>query len=102
MKYITSDYSIDIDDMFVDRDQFDAVRSDLAAEIDWEIISEMLVSMGWTRVNLAYHHTKQPAVNLIEDWVSENIQGTFKFHGNRWIFDNEKDAALFALRWVDG
>jgi hypothetical protein len=44
----------------------------------------------------------------IQAWCHENCSGKVKFDYQdwgeymdvKWVFDNEKDAALFALRWL--
>lgn len=103
MKHITGTHSIDYFDIAsIEDDVYRKVAAEVSAEIDWEIISELFVSDGWIRVTLSFHNRKQPSVDEIQDWVIENIQGSFKSHGNSWLFRDEKDAALFALRWVDG
>lgn len=103
MKYITSTYTIDqVDTDNLEGELLRTLAAEIAAGMDWEIISELLSSDGWIKVSLSFHNRKQPPVNEIQDWVIENIQGSFNSHGNSWLFRDEKDAALFALRWVDG
>lgn len=74
----------------------------LQEEIDWEIISEMLVAEGWTQVtvsnttaNYAYRNPKK-----MEDWINKNIKGKSRGRGVSWFFENAEDAAWFALRWL--
>jgi len=63
-------------------------------EIDWEILSNRLVEYGWTKVGIS-----AAGMHTVEKWVEENIQGKYKFRGTTWLFESEKDAAFFILRW---
>ena len=75
----------------------------ITEEIDWEIISELLISTGWIRVQLDYRGNPADRLSKQQDiisWITENIRGSSKSHGFDWLFKDEKDAALFALRWV--
>lgn len=66
----------------------------LQEEIDWEILSDMMVECGWTKVEISLDR-----MHIVEKWIEENIQGKYKFRGTDWLFESEKDATMFILRW---
>ena len=55
-----------------------------------------LINAKWASVAL-----KTFAVNLdeLEDWVDANCASKVRFHGALFVFENEQEAMLFALRW---
>ena len=63
-------------------------------EIDWEVLSTLLVEHGWTKVDISLD-----AMYIAEKWVEENIQCKYKVRGTTWLFESEKDATMFILRW---
>jgi len=65
-------------------------------EIDNEIMAEMLVMSGWHRIELPSNTTESGEVLM---WCAANIKGK---HKNLWpnmLFQEEKDAVLFKLKW---
>lgn len=66
----------------------------LQKEIDWDIECRLLIESGWTKVKIS-----QDGMYIVEKWVEENIQGKYKFHRTTWLFESEKDATMFILRW---
>jgi len=71
----------------------------MAREIDREILWGMLEGMGWTRVLLDRLQDNKHAID-ITIWLEENIKNPFERNGRDFIFESEKDAAYFILRWV--
>jgi hypothetical protein len=63
-------------------------------EIDWEVLTTLLVEHGWTKVEIS-----QDGMYMVKKWVGENIQGKYKVRGTTWLFESEKDATMFILRW---
>ena len=70
-------------------------------EIDWEIMIEMLKSVGYTHVKMDW-----PArigvvqAQDIREWCRANLAEHYQGRGPDWLFKSEKDASLFALRWT--
>lgn len=101
---LKANYTIDPKDINeVSKVMEEELGNAIREEIDWEIVSDLLVSLdGWIKVklNLETLVSKNPEMFMeIQDWVIENVEGSFKSHGTEWLFRDEKDAALFALRW---
>lgn len=73
----------------------------IAEEIDWEILCDILVSVGWRKIKLsvAWSSMTSDFQYEVKAWLSKNIKGHYKGRGREWLFENEKDAILFALRW---
>lgn len=75
-----------------------AAGSQMAAEIDFEILTGMLCQLGWTKVILrpmTWEHGAE-----VDGWVETNIKGNFQTMGLVWVFEDAHDASWFALRWL--
>lgn len=71
----------------------------MAREIDREILWGMLVGIGWTRVMLDRLQDNKHAVD-ISYWLEENCKGAYERNGRDFLFESEKDATMFILKWV--
>jgi hypothetical protein len=71
--------------------------SRMAAEIDFQVLSGLLIELGWTKVVLNPMTWEHGA--LIDSWVESNVKGHFETMGLVWVFEDAKDAAWFVLRW---
>lgn len=83
-------------------DKIEAIMADeIQKEIDFAILSDMLVACGWTRVELPPFDNRYHAVD-ISDWVNENCgkRAEFKQFGRTYVFEDAKDATAFALKWL--
>jgi hypothetical protein len=82
----------------LEQDIINRSAKQLSDAIDFEVLSNMLVSCGWTKYQVAKHIDNQHAID-IREWVRENCQGEVKSHSDKWLFEDPKDATLFMLRW---
>jgi hypothetical protein len=71
----------------------------MAREIDREMLWGMLKGIGWTRVMISRSQDNDYAID-ISYWLDENCQGAYERNGRDFIFELEKDASMFILRWV--
>lgn len=71
----------------------------LQEEIDWEIMSDIMKSMGWAHVSVPWNKTTDSQAHEIKEWLKENVTGHYKGRGSTWLFERKEDATLFALRW---
>ena len=71
----------------------------MAREIDREVLWGMLKEIGWTRVIIDRLQDNKHAID-ISYWLEYHCQGAYERHGRDFIFENEKDASMFILRWV--
>lgn len=77
----------------------DDMANALREEIDWEILSDLLVECGWSKVQLSNKFLPVTGVELHE-WREKNLTGSWKAHGSTWLFENQNDAVIFTLRWA--
>jgi hypothetical protein len=69
----------------------------LAHEMDQHVLIGFMLELGWREVTVdPWVH---PSQSEIEQWVQETLQGHTMNSGNRWVFEDEKDAIMFALKW---
>ena len=69
-------------------------------EIDWEVLSSILVETGWTRVSAAQTSALTPlGEHEVKTWCRQNLKGHYKARGSNWIFELKNDAVWFSLRW---
>lgn len=75
-----------------------ALSQSIAEEIDFSILSTVLLDIGWTKVVLKpmTGETSQE----IDQWVAENKTGHCQTLGLVWLFEHPKDAMWFKLRWM--
>ena len=71
----------------------------LQKELDWELISDMAVANGWTRAEIV-PFSRPELQRAVLEWVQTNAQGHYQNFETRYVFQNEKDAVLFALKWT--
>lgn len=67
----------------------------LQEEIDTEILFDLMKQLGWHSVELDTPVDEQVAA----EWLSKNASGKYKGRRQHWVFENEKDAVVFSLRW---
>jgi hypothetical protein len=83
--------------MNLQEDLINQAGSRMAAEIDFQVLSGLLIELGWTKVVLNPMTWEHGA--LIDSWVDSNVKGHFETMGLVWVFEDAKDAAWFVLRW---
>lgn len=71
----------------------------LAEEIDWETMANMLVSVGWIKVDLSQFKDRYQLID-IELWIDENCSGKHMKRSKTFVFEKKDDAAWFSLRWL--
>ena len=76
----------------------DKLGSNMAREIDREILWGMLEGIGWTRVMLPTLGNAYMAVDIIV-WLEDNCKNPYERSGREFIFESVKDANWFKLRW---
>ncbi len=86
--------SIDIEEMIADR-----LAKEIAAEIDFGIMADIMGAQGWHKVKLERFTNNEHAVD-IKLWVTDNAVGKFINHGSLYIFEQKGDAVNFALKWA--
>ena len=82
------------------QDQYleDAAKQ-LADEIDAEIMRGRLKECGWHEVILQWVMTHEVSQE-VDDWVKRKTKGKYWNRGLVWMFEEERDANWFALKWT--
>jgi hypothetical protein len=78
----------------------EALSQAIREEIDFQLQCTILLTMGWTKIklNLDYEPAKS-LENEIKEWCKKTLKGNFHIYSNSGIFEDEKDATMFILRW---
>lgn len=84
----------------LEEEMIERAGQEIAREIDREVLWDMLKSMGWTRVMISRLQDNKHAVD-IKEWLAINCQGSYERRGRDFIFEKDKDAVNFILRWHD-
>lgn len=73
----------------------------LQEEIDWKVLCDLLIETGWTKVSIKWIYTSinSSKAHIISQWCKNNLIGHYKGRGDTWLFEHEKDAILFTLKW---
>lgn len=88
---------IDIEQEY--RDQLEAASKELAADVDFEVLSHYFIEAGWTRVTIDRFTDNYHAID-IRAWINENIeQDNCVSRGSKFLFKDPRQATLFILRW---
>jgi hypothetical protein len=85
--------------MNIEKEMLDQAGKELAREIDREVLWGMLQGIGWTRVMLDRLQDNNHAIDITY-WLEENIKNPFERNGRDFLFEDEKDATMFILRWI--
>ena len=74
------------------------MSQDLANEIDFGILSDMLSENGWTPVEfIPFTYSKQS--KDIADWAEQHCVGKWRHHGVNFVFERAADATAAILKW---
>ena len=74
------------------------MSQEMASDIDRQILWGMLESMGWTRVMLPRLIDREQSVDIVQ-WLNVHCKHPHEHHGRDFIFENDKDAMWFKLKW---
>ena len=81
-------------------DQYAAdIAEGIQKEVDREVLWGMLKDLGWTRVMISRLQDNKHAIDITE-WLADNCKDRWMRQGRDFIFESQKDAAFFILKWV--
>lgn len=72
------------------------LSQELKESIDWAVLCNLL---SWTPVELDRLQDNRHAVDITW-WLEEYCSGAYHRSGRKFLFESEKDAVLFQLRWM--
>ena len=84
--------------MDLEKEIIEQAGNRMAAEIDFTILSDMLCSIGWTKVVL--RPMAWEASCAVDEWTAINTKGNFETMGLVWVFERPEDANWFTMRWL--
>lgn len=84
--------------MGLEQDILDDMAKQMAKDMDFHIIADLLSDIGWTSVKLNRFSNREEAVDITE-WLVANCAGEWKNLSTRYIFEKKQDAEWFILRW---
>jgi hypothetical protein len=84
--------------MTLEEEIIEKAGTEMAREIDREVLWGMLEGIGWTRVMLPRLIDNTHAIDITY-WLEETIKNPFERSGRDFIFESQKDANWFVLRW---
>lgn len=71
----------------------------LANEIDWDVLANIYKKNGWTEIHFTLPVNEFTLCQEISNWMRLTLTGHYINRQTRWLFEKEKDAIMFALRW---
>jgi hypothetical protein len=84
--------------MNIQEEMIEFKAKQLSDDIDREVLWGMLQGIGWTRLMLPRLIDNNHAVDITH-WLALNCKNSFERNGRDFIFENERDANWFVLRW---
>lgn len=75
------------------------LSTQMQSEMDFHILSDMLVKLGWKKVVVAKLHNRKRQI-IINQWCEEHIKHSYECRYGVYIFENEGDAVNFTLKWL--
>jgi hypothetical protein len=84
--------------MNLEQDIIERAGRQMANEIDFTILTDMLVSIGWRKIILRPMAWETGAE--LDQWVDQHVKGHYETMGLVWVFEQADDANWFSLRWL--
>jgi hypothetical protein len=84
--------------MNIEEELLNKASIELMHDIDREVLWSMLENIGWYRVMIPYLTDNKHAID-IREWLALNCKEAFECSGRDFIFESQKDANWFKLRW---
>jgi hypothetical protein len=84
--------------MTLEAEMIEQAGNEMSREIDREVLWGMLQGIGWHRVMLPRFVDNAHAIDITY-WLEEYIKNPFERSGRDFIFESQKDANWFILRW---
>lgn len=62
---------------------------------------DILTEIGWTRIDMTWplRMSAQDA-HEVKEWCRANLKGNYRGRQRIWLFEKEKDASMFIMRWA--
>ena len=74
------------------------LSDELRQEIDFDLLSDILSTQGWTPVEfIPFTYSKQ--AKDIADWTEQHSMGKWRHCGVKFVFERAADATAAILKW---
>lgn len=100
---LTATWTINDDDLddLMSFEQSAAAVEDIVRAEDDAVVWAVLKEQGWIQIKSPSGMRKMYQEMDQREWCYENCQGLWRYcFSGHFLFESEKDAAWFALRWV--
>ena len=84
--------------MTLEEEIAESIAKDMARQIDDDIMSSMLVEIGWIPVE--FHFKDNNHSNDVTFWLLEHCKSKWRRIGQTYLFEDRKEAEWFILRWL--
>lgn len=88
-----------IDDSLYEGEVANQMSKLIQEEIDWELITDMMLAVGWTKVTMDKIKDRYHSID-IQLWLDSNCKGHYKNRGSIFMFEKAEEAEWFSLRWL--
>lgn len=93
--------TVDYGGIYLNEEIVEALAKEMSEEIDWECLKGLLLESGWKEIKMDWPKSINSArAHEIKEWCRAHLKGHYNGRGGSWIFEDERDATLFVLRWA--
>jgi len=85
-------------DRMLEKEIMEAKANEMQQEIDREVLWGMLTGLGWSRIMIPKIVDNNHAIDITH-WLAENCKYAVERNGRDFLFESQKDANWFKLRW---
>lgn len=79
------------------------LSEEMQKTMDFDVLCDVRKRFGWTVVEIRYFNSDGDTLHSWVDvmkWADENCTGEYQEHLGKWLFESEKDATIFKLKWA--
>lgn len=84
----------------IEKEIIDRQSKIIQEEIDWGVLCSIYEEIGWTIIHIDWDKKPLDEAYEIKVWCKDNLKGHYQSRGKTWMFELEKDASMFIMRWV--
>jgi hypothetical protein len=83
----------------IEKELAESLGQEFQKTMDFELMADIMVEFRkYTRLEIDYGPDKHWSDVIA--WVGNNCVGDYQEHNGTWIFELEKDATIFKLKWA--
>lgn len=84
--------------MNIENEIADDLAKELQETIDWELMVDMMVAVGWTKVTLPKFFACGITLDM-NNWLHRECKRHWRHRSGVWVFEDKNEAMLFKLTW---